>query len=74
MMPLRKNFTVDDNCKIPLLPLLRWLAAILEISYLDIEIIPDLLKHIMIHAEYHLAAIKCNKMQPKAFLGFIIGF
>ena len=50
------------------------MAAILEISYLDIEIIPDLLKHIIIHAEYHLAAIKCNKMQPKAFLGFIIGF
>ena len=43
------------------------MAAILEISYLDIEIIPDLLKHIIIHAEYHLAAIKCNKMQPKAF-------
>ena len=50
------------------------MAAILEISYLDIEIIPDLLKHIIIHAEYHLAAIQCNKMQPKAFLGSIIGF
>ena len=39
------------------------MAAILEMSYLDIEIISYILKH----AEYHLAAVKCNKMPPKAF-------